>query len=194
MHHIIVIMSIRIKYPKIIKLTSGKIITLDDDVWEKRLLMLETKHSEQDVRKILINEGYYEEELLEFKKESQLGNGFIKKIDPWQIHIRLFQHNKNIQLDAEAELSNSYLEHLDHGWVSAFNEIVNITKKHFGEIVIYHKGAGEYVSEIIQETVLTLKDANSKTNYKHVAVSFAFGVMVGAVILWIIKNLKDNDD
>ena len=187
-------MSIRIKYPKIVRLTSGKIITLDDDVWKNRLLMLETKHSEQDVKNILINEGYHEEELLEFKKKSQLGNGFIKKIEPWQIHIRLFQHNKNIQLDAEAELSNNYLEHLDHGWISAFNEISNIAKKHFGKIFIYHKGVGEYVSEILQETVLTLKDANSKTNYKHVAASFAFGMLFGAILVGVIKILTDDDD
>ena len=187
-------MSIRIKYPKTVRLTSGKIITLDDDVWKKRLLMLETKHSEQDVRKTLINEGYCEEELLEIKKKYQLGNGFIKKIDPWQIHIRLFQHNKNIQLDAEAELSNNYLEHLEHGWVSAFNEIANITKKHFGEIFIYHKGVGEYVSEILQETVLTLKDANSKTDYKQIAAYSALGMLFGLALVGIFKILTDDKD
>ena len=74
------------------------------------------------------------------------------------------------------------------------NEISNTGPPFWNDQISFIIKVGEYVSEILQETVLTLKDANSKTNYKHVAASFAFGMLFGAILVGVIKILTDDDD
>ncbi len=186
-------MSINIKYPKIIELSNGKKILLTDDDWEKRTLVIETDKLESEVRTILKKEGYDDTNLLEFKKLEQLGNGLIKQIDECQIHIRLYSHKNHIQLDAEAELSNKYVEHLSYGWISAFQESWNIINKNFGNVWIYHKGNKRYVKKVISETILTLNDSQSKTDYKLLMASGIFGAIIGAGLFWALNRYAKKD-
>ena len=85
-------MSINLKYPKIIELDDGNQISLTHNEWKKRSLVTETDRSESEVRKMLMKNGFNNAGIWEFKKPQQLGGGLIKKINDWQIHIRLDLH------------------------------------------------------------------------------------------------------
>jgi len=171
-------MPITIAYPKIIEFEDGTKLELTDDVWEKRLLLVETNRTENEVRAILQKEKFEKVEFREIIKTGQLGSGLIRKFGDWQVHIRLFSHNDHIQLDAEAELSNDYVEHLTHGWISAFKESWIIVERHFGELWVFHKGMGKYVISVVKEEILELAEPKSKTD-----VGLAIGVGMAGVLI-----------
>jgi len=179
-------MSVTITYPKIVELVDGTQIEITEDVWKNRYLAVETDKSEQEVRFIFEKEGF-KTTLKEFTKNGQLGSGMVKKIQDWQIHFRFFQHDDHIQIDGEVEVSGDYVEHLTHGWISAFKESVDIVSRHFGTLWVYHKQLKKYVAKIIQEAILELPEPKSKTDVVKA------GLVVGgiaAVILLIASVLK----
>ena len=181
-------MSINLEYPKVIELDDGKQILLTHNEWKKRSLVTETNRSEPEVRKMLLKNGFNNAGILEFKKPQQLGDGLIKKIEDWQIHIRLYSHGNYIQLDAEAELSNDYLEHLSHGWISAFQTCMNIISDNFDNVWVYHKGIKQYVTKIVSNTILTLNDSQSKTDYKLLLVLGILGSIAAAIIMFFFSS------
>jgi len=174
-------MSITLSYPKIIEFVDGTQLELTDEIWKKRLLAVETNRTEKEVREIFRKENFEEVEFRELIKTGQLGSGLIKKIGDWQIHVRLFSHGDHIQIDAEAELSNDYVEHLSHGWISAFKGSWDVLFKHFGELWVYHKGVGKYVSRVIKEGVLTLEEPKSKTDVVVLALTLIAVLAIGFV-------------
>ena len=97
-------------------------------------------------------------------------------------------HENYIQLDAEAELSNDYLEHLSHGWISAFQTCMNIISNNFDNVWIYHKGIKQYVTKIISNTILTLNDSQSKTDYKLLIVLGILGSIAAAIIMFFFSS------
>ena len=181
-------MSINLKYPKIIELDDGNQISLTHNEWKKRSLVTETDRSESEVRKMLMKNGFNNAGIWEFKKPQQLGGGLIKKINDWQIHIRLYLHENYIQLDAEAELSNDYLEHLSHGWISAFQTCMNIIRNNFDNVWVYHKGIKQYVTKIVSNTILTLNDSQSKTEYKVLLALGILGYIFAAIIMFFFSS------
>ena len=181
-------MSTNIKYPKIIELSNGKEILVTNDDWENHLLVIETDKSESEVRKILEKEGYENTSLLKFNKSEQLGGGLVKKINDWQIYIKLYNHHDHIQLDVEVKLSDDYAGDVTYGWITGFRESWNIINKNFGNVWIYHKGNKKYVKKIISETILTLNPSQSKINYKLLMVSGIFGAIVGAGLVYAYKK------
>ena len=182
---LLTLLSINLKYPKIIELDDGKQISLTHNEWENRPLVIETDRTEFEVRKMLVKEGFNNAGIWEIKKPQQLGDGLIKKINDWQIHIRLYLHENYIQLDAEAELSNDYLEHLSHGWISAFQTCMNIIRNNFDNVWVYHKGIKQYVTKIVSNTMLTLNDAQSKTEYK---LLLALGAIAAVIIMFFFNS------
>lgn len=181
-------MPVSISYPQIVQLEDGVQIELTNETWEKRLLAVETDKTEQEVRQIFKKEGFRDAGLKEFIKKEQLGSGLIKKIKDWQIHVRFFAHNDRIQIDGEVEVSNDYLEHLTHGWISAFKESWNIVLKHFGKLWVYHKGFGKYVIRVIREGVLSLPEPNSKTDWVALGLTLFVAITAGFVIAKAIKK------
>lgn len=174
-------MAITLSYPKIIEFMDGTQLELTDQVWENRLLVVETNRTEKEVREIFHKEKFEEVEFREIIKTGQLGSGLIRKIGDWQIHVRLFPHDEHIQIDAEAELSNDYVEHLTHGWISAFKGSWEVLMKHFGELWVYHKGVGKYVSRVIKEELLTLEEPKSKTDVIVLALTLIAVLAIGFV-------------
>ena len=181
-------MSTNIKYPKIIELSNGKEILVTNDDWENHLLVIETDKSESEVRKILEKEGYDNTNLLKSNNFEQLGSTLVKKINDWQIYIRLYKHQNHIQLDVEVKLSDNYVGDVTYGWITGFQESWNIINKNFGNVWIYHKGNKKYVKKIISETILTLNPSQSKINYKLLMVSGIFGAIVGAGLVYAYKK------
>lgn len=177
-------MVIHIPYPQTVMLTGGSVIQITDDVWRRRQLVVETNRSEAEVRNVFAANGFVPT-ILEFVKDGQLGNGMVRKLKDWQVHVRFFRNGRHIQIDGEVELSNSYVEHLGHGWISGFTTCADIVARHFGGYWVYHKGYRKYVSRIINESVLELAEPRSKTSAVAVVV---VGVILAAVLAWAFKD------
>ena len=167
-------MTIRTPYPKAVVLTDGSVIQITDDTWKHRQLVVETDMPMAEVRKAFAANGF-RPTILEFVKSGQLGSGMVKKFKDWQVHVRFYRNGRHVHIDGEVEVSNSYVEHLGHGWISGFTTCVDVIARHFGRYWVYHKGYGKYVSRIINESTLRLAEPRSKTS---VAV-----VIVGAILL-----------
>ncbi len=180
-------MSITIPYPKIIQFTDGTQLELTEEDWKKRKLVVETDKTEQEVREIFYKEGFTKAGM-EIVKDGQIGDGLIRKFEDWQVHVRLFHNGNHVQLDAEAEVSSKYIEHLTHGWISAFKESWAIIERHFGQLWVYHKGVRKYVTRVIQEGILELQEPKSKTDVALTIGAGVTGVLIGALIVWALRK------
>lgn len=179
----VVQMTIQTPYPQAVVLTDGPIIQITEDVWRRRQLVVETDRTEAEVRSVFAANGF-KPTILEFVKDGQLGRGMVKKLKDWQVHVRFYRNGRHIQIDGEVEVSNSYVEHLGHGWISGFTTCADIIGRHFGRYWIYHKGYRKYVRRIINGSVLRLAEPQSKTS---VAM-----MIIGAVLLAVaVAVLKD---
>ena len=155
-------MPISVRYPQIVGFGDGTRIRTNDHTWKERRLVVETDRSEAEIRDMLYDEGFGETSL-EYPKSGRLGSGMTKKFDDWQVHVRLFPHGGNIQLDGEVEVESGYLEHLTHGWLPAFDLCADMVRRHFGGFWAYHKKRRRYVTDIVQERTLRLGEPGSKT-------------------------------
>ena len=179
-------MSITIPYPQIIQFSDGTQLEVTNDDWKKRLLLIETNRTESEIREVFIKEGFKINNT-EIIKNGQIGSGLVKKIGDWQVHVRLFPHNEHIQIDGEVEVSNDFIEHLTHGWISAFKETWNIVFKHFGELWVYHKGLEKYVTNVIREGILELAEPKTKTD---VVLTIGVGAASALAAFLILLALK----
>lgn len=180
---VVVQMAIQAPYPRVVVLTNGSMIQITEDDWRRRQLVVETDRDEAEVRSAFAANGF-KPTILEFVKDGQLGRGMVKKIMDWQVHVRFYRNGRHIQIDGEVEVSNSYVEHLGHGWVSGFTTCADIIGRHFGRYWTYHKGYRKYVSRIINESVLRLAEPQSKTSVA--------GIIIGAILLAVaVAVLKD---
>ena len=108
----------------------------------------------------------------------------VKKLKYWQVHVRFYRNGRCIQIDGEVEVSNSYVEHPGHGWISGFATCADIIGRHFGRYWTYHKGYRKYVGRTINGSVLRCAESQSKTS---IAV-----MIIGAVLLAVaVAVLKD---
>ena len=169
-----------VRYPSGVKLQDGTTIQTTKDTWLKRRLVIETDRSEKDVRNILSKEGFGETGM-EYPKSGRLGRGMVKEFGDWQVHVRLFRHGENIQIDGEVEVSKKYCEHLTHGWLPAFAFCADVFRKHFGEFWVYHNEYEQYVRNPLQDIVLSLGDPEHKTSTAGVAIGVAL-VVIGLLI------------
>ena len=179
-------MSISVRYPLEVKLQDGSAIRTDKDTWMDRHLVVETDRSEEDVRNVLSKEGFGETRM-EYPKSSRLGHGMIKEFEDWQVHVRLFRHGKNIQIDGEVEVSKKYCEHLTHGWLPAFDLCIDLIEKHFGEFWVYHKECNQYVQRLLDDRVLNLDDPESKTDAAILAVGAGLAIGAGVALALLKK-------
>ena len=164
-------------------LTDGSVVQITEDVWRRRQLVVETDRAEAEVRSAFAANGF-KPTILEFVKDGQLGREMVKKLKDWQVHVRFYRNGRHIRIDGEAEVSNSYVEHLGHGWISGFATCADIIGRHFGRYWTYHKGCRKYVSRTINGSVSRLAEPQSKTS---VAV-----MNIGAVLLAVsVAVLKD---
>lgn len=177
-------MPISITYPKTVELADGNVVELTEDTWKQRQLIIVTDQHENEIRQIFHAEEFVDSTFAkEIVKNNQLGSGLKKKVGIWQIHVRFFPHGNKIAIDAEAELSDDYgIEHLTHGWISAFKETWNIIQRRVGKTWVFHKGYGKYVVRIITEGTLQLKDPKTKTDPK-IFVLVVVAIIVSVVLI-----------
>ena len=173
-------MPISVRYPQIVGFEDGTRIRTNDRTWMERYLVVETDRSEEEIRDMLYDEGF-EETSLEYPKSGRLGSGMTKKVDGWQVHVRLFPHGDNIQMDGEVEVASGYLEHLTHGWLPAFDLCADMVRRHFGGFWVYHKKRRRYVTDIVRDHTLRLGEPESKTSVGILLV--AAGLALGAGLL-----------
>ena len=165
-------------------LTDGSVIRITGDVWRRRQLVVETDRPEAEVRNAFAANGF-RPTILEFVKDGQLGSGMVRKLKDRQVHVRFFRNGRHIQIDGEVEVSNSYVEHLRHGWISGFTTCADIVARHFGRYWAYHKGYRKYVSRIINKSVLRLAEPQSKTSVVAIAV---VGIILAVASVWASKD------
>ncbi len=166
------------------QLDDGSILELTEETWKQRQLVIVTDKAENEVRQIFHTEDFIDSTFAkEIVKPNQLGSGVKKKVGIWQVHVRFFPHGEKIAIDAEAELADDYgMEHLTHGWISAFNETWNIIQRRVGKMWVFHKGVGKYVVKVVTQATLQLKDPKTKTDPKMVALA-AVGIVLGIVLI-----------
>ena len=174
-------MAISVRYPLEVKFGNGSTALTTDNTWTERLLVVETDRSETEIRDMLSREGFGEV-TMEYPKSGRLGRGMSKRFKDWQVHIRLFQHGNNIQIDGEVEVSAEYCEHLTHGWLPAFDLCADMIRRHFGGFWVYHKGYRQYVTGLVREYVLSLGDPESKTSVAGLAVAAGLALGVGLLV------------
>lgn len=155
-------MTVSVSYPKAVVFQDGSRAQTTEDTWTKRQLVVETDQSETEVRDMLAREGF-EETSMEYPKPGRLGHGMVKRFSDWQVHVRLFQHGDNIQIDGEVEVSKEYMEHLTYDWIPALDACLRMIRRNFGRVWIYHKGYQRYVKRVVWER-LSLDDPESKTS------------------------------
>ena len=180
-------MSIKVSYPKTVRMTDNSIVQTSDSTWKNRLLAVETNSSETDVRNVFIREGF-KENIMEFVKKGQIGHGMVKMAKGWQIHIRLFRRDSNIQIDSEIEVSNNYFEHLGHGWIPGLWYCFNIMKRYFDKVKIYDKGSRQYVKQITRMCSLSLKDPKTKTSVLTTVLLSGAAVVGVSLYFWTKKK------
>lgn len=167
------------QYPLEVTLEDGTTIRTNEETWQERHLVIETDRSERDVRNMLYKEGF-KETSMEYPKSGRLGHGMVKEFKNWQVHVRLYRHNDNIQIDGEVEVSKKYVEHLTYDWLPAFDFCAHIIRKHFGGFWVFHEEYGQYATNLGREIVLSLGDPKSKTN---VAMLVAGAGLIGLGLL-----------
>ena len=181
-------MPVSVRYPQDVELEGGIIMPTTNDTWMQRNLVIETDRSEKEVRSILSKEGF-EETSIEYPKPGRLGRGMVKKFKDWQIHLRLFRHDGNIQMDGEVEVSNEYCEHLTHGWLPAFDICADIIRRYFGGFWVYHKEYRLYAASLGRERVLSLGEPESKTS----AIGLVAGVGLVAIGVGLLLASSKKD-
>lgn len=174
------------RYPTKVKLDNGTTVQTTENTWKERHLVIETDRSEKDVRYILSKEGFKETDI-EYPKSGRLGRGMIKEFEDWQVHVRLFQHNDNIQIDGEVEVSIKYFEHLTHDWLPAFDFCADIFREYFNGFYVYHQKYERYLTDLWDETVLSIGDPESKTSVVGLAVGAGLAIGAGLLIAWSKK-------
>ena len=174
-------MPLSTRYPEIIQLEDGTRIQLTKDSWKTRQLVVVYDGTEDEIRDAFASEGF-DDAVLEVRKTGQLGHGMIKQNSDWQIHIRLFPHGECIELDGEKEVSSRYVEHVNHGWIPAIEECVEILSRYAGGARLYHKGLKQYVQRIISTSVVPLPDPATKTQVTSVVTGLL--LLAGALLGW----------
>lgn len=188
MKAVVMQMAIQAPYSQAVVLADGSMIQITEDDWRRRQLVVETDRVETDRAEVKVRSAFaangFRPTILEFVKDGQPGRGMVKRLKDWQVHVRLYRNGRHIQIDGEVEVSNSYVEHLGHGWISGFTTCADIIGRHSGRYWTYHKGYKKYVSRIINESVLRLAEPQSKTS---VVVT-----IIGAILLAVaVAVLKD---
>lgn len=175
-------LEIRTNYPQVVLLADGSKVQMTEDDWRRRRLVVETNMDEREVRRAFEADGF-RTTVWEIVKDGQIGHGMVKKFEYWQTHVRFYRHGNRIQIDGEVEVSNAYMEHLVHGWISGYAVCADVIGRYFGRFWAYHRGYGEYVSRIIAESALVLREPASKTSVVGLAILVAIaGALVAAAL------------
>ena len=141
----------------------------------------------------------------EHKKPYQIGSGFSKKLKkPWELHVRLLDFNQGlIGIHAEVEISRNYFQHIKSVRVPVVYEIESILKKHRIEYKLWHSYIKDYITNIIDNHQISIKEINSENvNFNEKLADGLFGsIHLGELKLSnnekqtvIIKSLNDNTE
>ncbi len=179
-------MPVTVSYPQVVEFHDRTRVRTTDHTWRNRYLMAETDMPERAVRAMLRKEGFVTS-TMEYNKPGRLGHGMEKKYGDWQLHVRLFRHGRNIQIDGEVEVSGDYLEHLTHGWLPALDICIDMIKRHFGRCWVYHKKRRLYVTWM-RKHVLRLDEPGTKTGVAEVVAALALAAAVIGTALIMAKK------
>ena len=144
-------------YPKTISIVKGlqNFIRKEEIQLDQLSLMVKTKKDE--IVKALMLEGFKLVKL-ENRKPTQIGHGFSKRLTkPWEMHVRLLEMQQGlIAIQAEAEISRRYIQHIRSVRSPVIYEIESILKKHRIEYQIWHAKLKQYITNVIDNHQITL--------------------------------------
>ena len=172
-------------YPSKVTLHDGREFQLNFNDNQNRVLITETNSSLSDLQNLFLKEGF-KPTMVEETKPFQISQGLVKRLTKdWDMHVRFLQiHHGLIAIDAEVETSREFLEHLVGGWISVIFEVTNILQKYNIQWWLWHKSAGNYVKNILQNGSLILNNISNKTEWKPLVVE---------IIKELAKSWSSND-
>ena len=128
-------------------------------------LMVKTKKDQ--IISALLSEGFKAVKL-ENKKPNQIGCGLAKKLaKPWEMHVRLFDVQGLIAIQAEVEISRKYIQHIRSVRAPVIYEIESILKKHEIEYKIWNDKIRDYITRVIDNHEIKLVAPTIPISWKH---------------------------
>ena len=138
-------------------------------------LMVKTKKDQ--IISALLSEGFKAVKL-ENKKPNQIGCGLAKKLaKPWEMHVRLFDVQGLIAIQAEVEISRKYIQHIRSVRAPVIYEIESILKKHEIEYKIWNDKIRDYITRVIDNHEIKLVAPTLPISWKHMT-SYATALAV----------------
>ncbi|HEX6067173.1 MAG TPA: hypothetical protein VFZ05_00100 [Nitrososphaera sp.] len=131
-------------------------------------LMVKTKKDE--IIQALTLEGF-KAVRLENKKPHQIGCGLAKRLaKPWEMHVRLFDMQGLIAIQAEVEISRKYIQHIRSVRAPVIYELEQILKKHQIEYKIWNAKVRDYITRVIDNHEIKLVAPSLPAiSWKHMA-------------------------
>ena len=127
--------------------------------------MVKTKKDQ--IISALLSEGFKAVKL-ENKKPNQIGCGLAKKLaKPWEMHVRLFDVQGLIAIQAEVEISRKYIQHIRSVRGPVIYEIESILKKHEIEYKIWNDKIRDYITRVIDNHEIKLVAPTIPISWKH---------------------------
>ena len=140
-------------------------IRQDEIEFDHLSLMVKTKKDQ--IISALLSEGFKAVKL-ENKKPNQIGCGLAKKLaKPWEMHVRLFDVQGLIAIQAEVEISRKYIQHIRSVRAPVIYEIESILKKHEIEYKIWNDKIRDYITRVIDNHEIKLVAPTIPISWKH---------------------------
>ena len=158
------------------------------------MLITETSASLEKLQEVFENDDFSETDI-EYKKPSQIGNGFLKNLtDDWDMHVRFIElHEVLVAIDGEVETSRKWVQHnTEDNWISVIYEITNILKKYQIQFSIWHKKMQRYVINIVEQMKIQMSPLGT-IQWKHVAIAAGIMTVLGLTLLGVKKYLDSKE-
>ncbi len=144
-------------YPRTVRFVMGfqDLIRREEVELDHLSLMVKTKKDE--IVHALLKEGFHMVKL-ENKKPNQIGCGLAKRLTkPWEMHVRLFDMQGLIAIQAEVEISRKYIQHIRSVRSPVIYEIESILSKHKIEYRIWNAKLRDYITRVIDNHEIKLE-------------------------------------
>ncbi len=145
-------------------------------------LSLMVKEKKDQIVSALLAEGFRAVKL-ENKKPNQIGCGLAKRLaKPWEMHVRLFDVQGLIAIQAEVEISRKYIQHIRSVRAPVIYELESILKKHQIEYKIWNDKVRDYITRVIDNHEIKLVAPTIPISWKHMA-----GYVSALAVVYLLK-------
>ncbi len=144
-------------YPRTVRFVMGFQDLIRREEIELDHLSLTVKTKKDEIVRALLTEGFHMVKL-ENKKPNQIGCGLAKRLSkPWEMHVRLFDMQGLIAIQAEVEISRKYIQHIRSVRSPVIYEIESILRKHKIEYRIWNAKLRDYITRVVDNHEIKLQ-------------------------------------